>query len=164
MKVILSPRQRFELAALFVNDKLVLADLAEMKVFNRTRLSLGLSPIMDLLVRRQPLLASTVGSNVAATFQLDTAGASWILHKIVPLTLTNSYLAMLLGAFFEICETGGVADAVAMACPPPPADESWAPPAAESLTLDQLRGALLLPAAASIPDVLARVDEICTRG
>lgn len=100
----LSPAQRFQLAQIFLSKDLKLTGLAEQKQFNRTRLALRLSPIMDALTEGRPLNENRILNRTPSVFELSDEGVEFLLGKIAPLPLLGVQ-AQILGDFLEAVET-----------------------------------------------------------
>lgn len=159
MKVVLSPRQRFELAVLFCGKTLKLADLAEMKAFNRARLALRLTPITELITRNGSILTKTINDTTLSSFDLETAGANLICEKILPEILQNAFQVMLLGEFVELI-SAGTSD-TSDAKPLTEAEEWAAPETAPQPTFEDLRTFFGMKNEAPRADVLAQAEALC---
>lgn len=104
MKVLLSPRQRWELANIFLHRGLELSGVDEQRRYNRTRLALGLTPIMKAITGDRKGLVLLASDETEAAWEIEDASADFLVEKIAKLPL-NGYQAMVLGDFFDTVTT-----------------------------------------------------------
>jgi hypothetical protein len=104
VKLELSRKQRWELAHLFLHRALELHGVDELRRFNRSRLSLGLTRIMELVTTNKGGRPRLADDNSTHVWELEEAGVEFMLEKIAKLPL-NGYHAMVLGEIFDILST-----------------------------------------------------------
>jgi hypothetical protein len=100
----LSPRQRWELAVLLFHRDLKMTGSAEVKLYNRTRLTLGLTPIQDLLADSKTPRQDAINRVGTEAFDLTDDQITFLLGKVFALPLNGSQ-AGIFGSFIEDLET-----------------------------------------------------------
>lgn len=125
MHVSLSPKQRFELSILFYAAKPEGDILGWTKAFNRTRLALGLTPIMDVLTGK-PFNPARLTDD-EAKFEITDDQRDFLLQRVLP-NITTSVQAVRLGALIDILETHKVTGQAVDVSVAAYAPEEWALP------------------------------------
>jgi hypothetical protein len=106
MKFALSNRERWSLASLLMNKELKLKGLDEIKTFNRCKLSLGLTGIMELFGSDKTLDMDKIVDTTPQWFDLSESEATFILG--IPSrdgVMLDGAQAGNLGNFFDALET-----------------------------------------------------------
>lgn len=106
VEIQLSGRQRLELAVLFYRWQPEGDVLSAIKTYGRTRLALGLTPIMDLLAQKRPMNPARVNDDMRS-FVLTEEGVDLLLSGILPKIggATAAYQATQLGDLVETLQT-----------------------------------------------------------
>lgn len=107
MKISLTRSQRWVLAQLFYRTTFEGPDtLSAVRTFGRTRLALGLTPIMDVLSGGKKVNARLVDAEggVAQAFELEEAQVEFLLGRILP-GITTGLEAVALGPVLEDLQT-----------------------------------------------------------
>lgn len=129
MKLLLTPRQRFDLAQLFYAVPIEGDVLAWTKTFNRSRLALGLTPIMDVLTAARPVDPKTLEGG-PAVFSLEGASVDFLLGKVFA-QIKQAYQVVLFSSVMEALETYQLTKEQPLGqegSPYDPSAESWALP------------------------------------
>lgn len=99
MKVVLSKRQRFELAQFFV--KMKVAGIDRIKSFNQTKRALGLTKIIAALLDGNGVPTAMVVNNTPEAWELSDVGVDLILSDILNSSDFMGAHAALLDEFIE---------------------------------------------------------------
>lgn len=137
MKFAVSPRQRWELANIFLREDMKehTKTLADKKLFNRTRLAMGLTPVCDALMDLQPngkvMINRTLGSDRKTKHfvDLNSEQVDLLVGKILA-TGIPAHQTMVLDELIEALDTAkvtGTAPEVSADLPGIPAEE-WLVP------------------------------------
>lgn len=103
MKLLLTPRQRFELANLFYAVPIEGDVLVWTKTFNRSRLALGLTPIMDLLTAGKGVDPHALDGG-SVSFPVQDAAVEFMLGKVFP-QIKQAYQVVMFSGVIEALET-----------------------------------------------------------
>jgi hypothetical protein len=152
MKIGLSRKMRWQLALLVLDTKPD-GGIEGIKVRNRVRLALGLTPIQDLMLNKLPFDPSMIDDTVYG-FEISTKGAEFLVEKVLP-KISNDVQALVLADVIDELTGDGTTKEL-----PTLPEERW--PADVSLIDRKLREAVDAAAVAvpkiSNDDVFAKLE------